>query len=66
MGLVGVERFSVDAVVTGSDEESRRFAALPAAGFCPYVADGAMAIANKPPYLIELIPAVESTLGQRL
>lgn len=49
MGLVEVETSSVDAVVTWSDGESSGFAALPVANFCQYVADGAIAIANKPP-----------------
>lgn len=65
MDLVGVAS-SVDAVVTRSDGESRWFPALPAPRFYQYVADGAIANANKPPYLIDLIGAVETTPGRRL
>jgi len=66
MGLVEVETSSVDAVVTWSDGESNGFAALPVANFCQYVADGVIAIANKPPYLTNSIEAGKTTLGQRL
>lgn len=66
MGLVEVETSSVDAVVTWSDGESSGFAALPVANFCQYVADGVIAIANKPPYHTDPIGAGETTLGQRL
>gem|GEM_PF-6646524 len=56
----------IDAVVTRSGGESRRFAAFPADNSCPYLADGALALANKPPYLSESIGAVETTSGRRL
>ncbi len=66
IGLVEVETSSVDAVVTWADGESSGFAALPVANFCQYVADGAIAIANKPPYLIESVGTVGTTPRQRL
>lgn len=42
---------NVHVVVTWSVGESSGFAALPVAVFCQYVADDAIAIANKPLYL---------------
>jgi 2-methylisocitrate lyase-like PEP mutase family enzyme len=48
-GVVDVETNATDAIFTWPDGKSHGIAAMPVANFCQYVADGAIAVAVKPP-----------------
>jgi 2-methylisocitrate lyase-like PEP mutase family enzyme len=48
-GVVEVRTSPVDAIISWSDGQSHGLAAMPVANFCQYVADGAIALAHKPP-----------------